>query len=164
MSAKQIVVLAAVFITLGTAASASAHGGEPRRAKTSEPEHAAALGQPGDPRKATRTIEVQMDDSMRFSPVSIEVKRGETVRFHVKNTGRLKHELVLGTFPDLKAHAALMQKFPEMEHADPNQASVDPGKSGELIWQFTKPGTFDFACLQPGHFEAGMRGRLIVKR
>jgi uncharacterized cupredoxin-like copper-binding protein len=93
----------------------------------------------------------------------ITVKRGETIKFVVKNTGKMKHEMVLGTLKELKEHAALMQKFPEMEHADPNQISVDPGKTGELIWQFTKAGTFDFACLQPGHFEAGMVGKVAVK-
>ena len=80
----------------------------------------------------------------------------------LNNVGTLKHEMVLGTIRELKAHAALMLKFPEMEHADPNQASVEPGKTGELVWQFTKAGTFDFACLQAGHYEAGMRGRVVV--
>jgi len=50
-----------------------------------------------------------------------------------------------------------------MEHTDPNRLSVDPGKTGTLVWQFTRAGTFDFACLQPGHFEAGMRGKIAVK-
>ena len=100
---------------------------------------------------------------MRFTPAQIDVKRGETIKFVVKNNGKLKHEMVLGSAKELKEHAALMQKFPEMEHADPNQVSVDPGKSGELIWQFTKTGKFDFACLQPGHFEAGMVGKVAVK-
>ena len=89
-------------------------------------------------------------------------KKGETIRFVLKNEGKLKHEMVLGTITELKAHAALMVKFPQMEHADPNQTSVEPGKTGELIWQFTKAGTFDFACLQAGHFEAGMRGQVVV--
>ena len=124
--------------------------------------HPSALGKPGDPKKVTRTVEVGMSDTMRFSPASIAAKKGETLRFVVKNNGKLKHEMVLGTVKELKEHAALMQKFPEMEHADPNQVSVEPGKTGELIWQFTKTGTFDFACLQPGHFEAGMTGKVSV--
>ncbi len=84
------------------------------------------------------------------------------MRFVLKNEGKLKHMRVLGSIEKLKAHTTLMLKFPEMEHADPNQASVEPGKSGELVWQFTKPGTFDFACLQAGHHEAGMKGRVVV--
>lgn len=124
--------------------------------------HASALGQPGDAKKVDRTVEILMNDSMRFVPSSIPVEKGETVRFVLKNEGKLKHEMVLGTIKELKAHAALMLKFPEMEHADPNQATVDPGKTGELIWQFTKGGDFDFACLQAGHYDAGMKGKVIV--
>jgi uncharacterized cupredoxin-like copper-binding protein len=114
--------------------------------------------------KISRTIDVEMSDAMRFSPADIKVKRGETIKFVLKNKGKVKHEMVLGSIDELKEHAALMQKFPEMEHADPNMVSVDPGQTGELVWQFTKAGTFDFACLQPGHFEAGMVGKVAVRR
>ena len=107
---------------------------------------------------------MEMSDAMRFKPASIKVKRGETVRFIVRNTGKVKHEMVLGTIKELKEHAALMRKSPQMEHADPNQVSVDPGMTGELVWQFTRAGTFDFACLVPGHFEAGMVGKIRVGR
>ena len=105
-----------------------------------------------------------MSDAMRFTPSSIKVKRGETIKFVLTNTGQMKHEMVLGTIKELKEHAALMLKFPDMEHADPNMVTVEPGKTGELVWRFTKAGTFDFACLQPGHFEAGMVGKVAVKR
>ena len=125
-------------------------------------EHA-AFGQPGDPAKVSRSVAIDMNDTMRYSPARIGVKRGETIRFVVKNSGQLKHEVVLGTIKELREHAALMKKFPEMEHADPNQLAVGPGKTGELVWQFTKNGTFDFACLQPGHYEAGMHGKIAVK-
>lgn len=124
--------------------------------------HATALGKPGNPEKVTRSIQVEMNDTMRFKPASIKVKRGETIRFIVRNAGKVKHEMVLGTLKELKEHAELMRKFPEMKHADPNQVSVEPGKTGELIWQFTNTGTFDFACLVPGHFEAGMVGKIRV--
>lgn len=126
--------------------------------------HGAELGKPGDAKKVSRTIEVGMGDDMRFSPANIRLKRGETIRFAVKNNGALKHELVLGTMKELKEHAALMRKAPGMEHDDPNAVTVEPGKTGVLIWQFTKPGTFNFACLVPGHFEAGMVGKIIVDR
>ncbi len=104
-----------------------------------------------------------MTDAMRFVPAKVKVKKGETVRFVVTNSGQLKHEMVLGTAKDLREHAELMKKFPEMEHADPNQVSLEPGKTAELLWQFTRTGTFDFACLQPGHFDAGMRGKIAVR-
>jgi uncharacterized cupredoxin-like copper-binding protein len=123
----------------------------------------AAYGRPGDGAKASRTVAIDMSDSMRFTPALITVTKGETIRFVLTNSGKVKHEMVLGSGKELKEHAALMRKFPEMEHADPNRVSVDPGKTGALIWQFTRAGTFDFACLQPGHFEAGMRGKIAVR-
>jgi len=151
---------------LVSATGALAHGDEDHGKKEKKPaaDHAAALGKPGDPGKVTRSIQVEMNDAMRFKPDSIRVKRGETIRFVVRNTGKEKHEMVLGTIKELKKHAESMRKFPEMEHADPNQVSVDPGMTGELVWQFTTAGTFDFACLVPGHFEAGMVGKVRVGR
>ncbi|HWT21163.1 MAG TPA: cupredoxin family protein [Variovorax sp.] len=121
-----------------------------------------AIGKPGDAAKATRTINVDMTDGMRFTPADIKVKQGETVRFVVKNSGQLKHELVLGTEKELKEHYEAMKKNPEMEHADPNMVTLAAGKSGEIVWQFTKAGKVDFACLQPGHYDAGMKGAVTV--
>ena len=124
---------------------------------------AQGVGKPGDPSRVSRAIQVVMSDDMKFTPAQINVKRGETIRFVLRNAGRIKHEMVIGSMAELKEHAALMRRFPGMEHDDPNMVTLAPGESGELIWQFTKAGTFDFACLQPGHFEAGMRGTVSVK-
>jgi uncharacterized cupredoxin-like copper-binding protein len=121
-----------------------------------------AIGKPGVAAKATRTVNVDMTDSMRFTPADITVKQGETVRFVVKNSGRIKHELVLGTEKQLKEHYAAMMKNPEMEHADPNMVTLAGGKAGEIVWQFTKAGKVDFGCLQPGHYDAGMKGAVNV--
>lgn len=151
-------LLAIGLVAIGSAAFAH---GDDDHGKTAGG-HASALGKPGDPKKVSRTVEITMSDAMRFNPPNVAVKRNETVRFVLKNEGKVKHEMVLGTIKELKDHAALMLKFPEMEHADPNQASVEAGKTGELVWQFTKAGTFDFACLQPGHYEAGMKGQVMV--
>jgi uncharacterized cupredoxin-like copper-binding protein len=126
--------------------------------------HGEAIGTPGVAGKATRTVKVDMTDSMRFNPSSINVKQGETVRFVVTNSGKLKHELVLGTEKELKEHYELMKKNPEMEHADPNMVTLAAGKTGEIVWQFTKAGTVDFACLQPGHYDAGMKGAVNVSK
>lgn len=123
-----------------------------------------AVGKPGDPAKVTRTVTIDMNDSMRFSPAVIAVKQGEVLRFVVKNSGKLKHELVIGSAGELKEHAQMMAKFPEMEHAEPNQVTLAPGKTGTVIWQFDTAGTVDFACLQPGHFEAGMKGQVQVAK
>lgn len=162
----RILMACAVAATLISAAGATAgdDGKHVKKADGKGKGHAAAVGKPGDPAKVTRAVEVEMNDEMRFQPASIQVKRGETIRFIVRNTGKLKHEMVLGTIKELKEHAELMRKFPEMEHADPNQVVVEPGKTGELVWQFTRAGTFDFACLVPGHYEAGMVGKVQVDR
>lgn len=122
-----------------------------------------AFGHEGDPTKVKRVIKLGMSDAMRFTPPDIVVKRGETVKFLVHNDGKVLHEMVLGTAEELKEHAELMKKFPEMEHSNPNMAHVKPGASGEIVWQFTKAGEFQFGCLQPGHFEAGMVGKVTVK-
>jgi len=125
-------------------------------------DHDDAIGKPGIASKATRTVHVDMTDRMRFIPSRIDVKQGETVRFVVRNAGKLKHELVLGTEKALKSHYEAMKKDPEMEHADPNMVTLAAGGTGEVVWQFTKSGKVDFACLQPGHYDAGMKGAVNV--
>ena len=124
----------------------------------------AAIGQPGVSAKVTRTVVVDMKDDMRFHSSIFSVKQGETIRFVAKNSGKVKHEMVLGTAKDLKDHYEVMKKNPEMEHEDANMVTVAPGKEGEIIWQFTSAGKVDFACLQPGHFDAGMKGLVNVAR
>jgi len=121
-----------------------------------------SIGKAGVAAKVSRTVTVDMTDAMRFVPSSITVKQGETIRLVVKNSGKVKHELVLGTEKELKEHYEVMKKHPEMEHDDPNMVTLAPGKTGEMIWQFTKAGKVDFACLQPGHYEAGMKGLVTV--
>lgn len=152
----------AIFMLAATVGTAFAHGDEENHTGKQQ-DHAAALGRPGNYAKVFRTVKVEMNDNMRFTPSKIVVKRGETIKFVVTNKGKLKHEMVLGSVKELKEHAELMRQFPEMEHDDPNQLVVDSGKMGEMLWQFTKAGTFEFACLQVGHFEAGMVGKVAVK-
>jgi uncharacterized cupredoxin-like copper-binding protein len=125
--------------------------------------HVHGTGKQGDPTKISRTVQVLMSDDMKFTPAKIDAKRGETIRFVVRNGGKLKHEMVLGSKAELKQHAKLMRSMPGMEHAEPNMVTLAPGATGELIWRFTKAGSFDFGCLQPGHFEAGMLGKVLVK-
>ena len=108
------------------------------------------------------TVTIDMSDNMRFTPERISVREGETVRFVVRNKGKMLHEMVIGTADELREHAALMAKFPDMKHDEPYMVHVDPGKSGEIVWNFNRPGRFEFACLIPGHYEAGMRGTIAV--
>jgi len=120
------------------------------------------IGKPGVASRVARTVVVDMTDDMRFHTSKIAVKQGETIRFVARNLGKVKHEMVLGSEKDLKEHYEVMKKNPEMEHEDANMVTVAPGKSGEIIWQFTRAGKVDFACLQPGHYEAGMKGLVNV--
>ena len=128
--------------------------------------HASQTGRKGDPRKVNRTIEVGMhegDGKMSYTPAEVRIRRGETVKFVIKNHGQLDHELVIDTFEGNAKHKIEMEKFPDMEHDDPNAVRVKPEKDGSIVWQFTRRGTFEYACLIPGHYEAGMRGRIIVE-
>jgi uncharacterized cupredoxin-like copper-binding protein len=122
-----------------------------------------AWGIAGESKPATRTSEVRMLDSMRFTPHRIEVRLGETVRFRVRNVGKVMHEFVIGTRQENEAHAALMVKFPGMEHDEPYMAHVPPGREGEVVWTFNRPGEFEFACLIAGHYQAGMVGIITVR-
>jgi len=121
-----------------------------------------SFGKAGDPKKVVRTIKVDMSDQMRFTPAALTIRQGETIKFVVTNSGKTMHEFVLGTLPELKEHAALMKKFPNMEHDEPYMAHVPPGKTETIVWQFSKGGEFHFGCLLPGHFEAGMVGKINV--
>jgi uncharacterized cupredoxin-like copper-binding protein len=123
-------------------------------------------GAPGDPTQPARVITVVMGESggaMNFTPDRIQVKTGEQVRFVLENKGALAHEFRLASVKDNDEHAAMMQRMPDMQHREANTITLDAGKSGEMLWRFSKAGTFEFACLIPGHREAGMHGTLLVK-
>ncbi len=144
-------------------AVATAHG-EVEHAKPAGPvvKEQKDWGIAGERRSARRSIEVGMGDDMRFRPARIEVREGETVRFVIRNGGKLMHEFVIGTQRELGEHAALMVKFPDMEHDEPYMAHVAPGRTGEIVWTFNRAGEFQFACLIAGHFQAGMVGQVVV--
>ena len=125
-----------------------------------------SAGVPGDVNAPSRTIEVEMQDAggkLRFVPASIQVAQGEQIKFVVHNEGALEHEFVLGTKQENAEHAEMMKKMPDMKHDEPNQIRLAPQMSAEVLWKFTKSGEFEFACLIPGHHEAGMRGTVVVK-
>lgn len=157
-------LLAGLALVMASA-GAWAHGEEKHPDRDFDPAKVedTAFGREGDPKKVSRTIRVDMVDAMRFKPSQVTVKRGDTIRFVASNKGQMLHEIVLGTPEELQKHAELMKKFPEMEHEAPHMVHVKPGKRGDIVWQFTKPGRFQFACLIPGHFEAGMVGDVTVQ-
>jgi uncharacterized cupredoxin-like copper-binding protein len=126
-----------------------------------------AAGEPGDAKKPARIVPVTMketdDGQMVFFPDKLEVRKGEQIRFKITNAGKTDHEFMLNTVENNAEHKIAMQKNPEMEHDDPNGKTVPPGKSAEVLWHFTKAGTFEYACLVPGHYESGMHAAVIVK-
>ncbi len=130
--------------------------------------HAEAMkvGEAGDKAKVTQTIQVTMketdDGKMLFSPANLQVRKGQTVKLRIKNIGELDHEFVLDEHAKITEHKAVMEKFPEMEHDDPNSIRLAPGEAGDIVWKFTNDGGFQFACLVPGHYDAGMHGEVKV--
>lgn len=124
--------------------------------------HASLAGMAGDAAKVSRTIAVEMNDTMRFTPGDVSVKAGETVRFFIVNKGKVPHEMVIGTPEEITEHAEMMKKMPGMAHKEANQITLAPGQRGGIVWQFGKAGTVTYACLVPGHKEAGMVGTVEV--
>jgi uncharacterized cupredoxin-like copper-binding protein len=125
-----------------------------------------SAGEPGDPNQPSRTVDISMREvgaKLMFVPAQIEVRKDEQIKFVLHNDGALDHEFVLATKGENDEHAEMMRKNPDMVHADPNQMRVAPKTTAELVWKFTQPGEFEFACLIPGHREAGMSGTVIVK-
>ncbi|HEY6071886.1 MAG TPA: cupredoxin family protein [Anaerolineales bacterium] len=138
-------------------------GGNKSDKKPAQAVEEKSFGRPGDLKKVSQTIHIDMRDEMEYLPNGLRLKVGDTVKFVVRNSGKVMHELVLGTMEELKAHSELMRKFPGMEHDEPYMAHVRPGKTESIVWQFTRPGAFYYGCLVPGHFEAGMIGIVRVR-
>ena len=145
---RQIVLLAAISYAAAAAAHEQ-HGGY-------------SAGEPGNPKKPAREIVVLMNE-MDYTPATIEVKRGEQIRFVIRNVGTEAHEFLLATTAENLKHGEAMKKNPDMEHDEPNGLRLDAKKSGEILWKFTKAGTFEYSCLIPTHREFGMIGKVIVK-
>ncbi len=154
------IALAALLVTVTPIVAASAPG---------EPGHTHqtfTAGEPGNPKRPARVLQIIMkeeDGKMLFIPDRVEVKKGEQIRFVLRNNGELAHEFMLASREENDKHAELMKKYPDMEHDDPNGKTLQPKKSTDLVWKFSKAGEFEFACLIPGHREAGMHGKVIVK-
>ncbi len=154
----------AAILALSSAGVALAHGDKKDGAKPKQPisKDVHPWGREGDPGKAARTVQVDMNDTMRYTPGEVTVKQGQTVKFEVKNSGKQLHEMVIGTEEELMKHAEVMKKHPGMEHDAPYMAHVKPGGKETIAWTFTNPGTFMYGCLVPGHWEAGMKGKIVV--
>jgi len=157
-------IIAAMLLSAALLTAASAGPGASGHSHSHGDE--TAFGRPGDPKKPSRVINVVMKDgsgAMEFIPNVVTIKKGEQIRFKLRNDGVMDHELVIGTLEDNLKHAEEMKKNPDMEHDDPNAKRLAPKKSGDIVWLFDKAGEFDFSCLIPGHREAGMTGKIIVR-
>lgn len=160
MKASKILALLLIAVT---STAALAHGEKDHASKPSAVvKEQKPWGIAGERKAARRSVEVGMGDDMRFTPARIEVRQGETLRLVIRNRGQVMHEFVIGTKQELDDHAALMMKFPDMEHDEPYMAHVPPGQTGEIVWTFNRAGQFDFACLIAGHYQAGMVGTIVV--
>lgn len=159
---RSAVIVASVLAALTVSGIALADAGH-----SHSPAAEVAYGMPGDPKKPARIVQVVMretaDGKMEFIPNKIEVRKGEQIRFMLRNNGQIDHEIVLATLEENQKHAEEMRKNPDMEHDDPNAKRLGPKKTGEILWRFTKAGEFDFSCLIPGHRESGMFGTVIVR-
>ena len=147
--------LAIALMALSTAAA-------PARSHEDHAHESYSAGEPGDAAKPARTIEIELSE-MTYEPIRIEVRRGEQIRFVLRNAGTEDHEFLLATTAENLKHAEVMKKHPHMEHDDPNGVRIAPKKSAEILWRFTKPGTFEYSCLIPNHRDYGMVGHVTVK-
>lgn len=160
-------IAAVAGISLLTALTATSVLASGTHSHSHDDEHTEMMGagMPGMMDKVDRTIDVTMretdDGDMVFEPAKFEFTEGETIRFNVMNKGELEHEFVIDTVEGNAEHKELMAKM-DMEHDDPNSVRLDEGTNGEVIWTFAKTGTFEFACLIPGHYESGMHGPIEV--
>lgn len=164
LSRRRLALLALIGLPAAFSLPVARAHGDAHATKASGPviKEQKPWGIAAEPRQARRTIEIRMTDDMRFSPSHLEVREGETLRLRAVNRGQVLHEIVIGTPAELQSHAELMKQHPGMEHDEPYMAHVSPGQRGDIVWTFNRPGDFEFACLIPGHFEAGMRGTIRV--
>ena len=143
------------------------------------------IGEKGDPNSVDRTINIKMYDNY-YEPSLIKIKKGETIKFIVENLGDIVHEYNIGTKEMHIKHQPEMQRLVEHEillvdkidkvkmkemakndhslaHAHANSVMLEPKKTGEIIWKFSKDVNLEIACNVPGHYEVGMRGQIIIE-
>lgn len=155
MTNVRLLFFAAVFASTGVA---FAHGDM----------NESAWGHRGQAKDVARTVTITADE-YQFSPSTLTFKAGETVKFVIKNSGSHKHEFTVGDAAEQAAHRQSMAAMSDMKHDEgthempANSMHVAPGKTGELIWTFTRAGKLQFACNYPGHADLGMEGEITVQ-
>ena len=162
MKKRMLTPVLAGLILATTSLGLHAHGVKEHAPNQTVVKEQTGWGIAGDPERVSRSLEVVMTDDMRFTPPAVQVSEGETLRIVVRNAGQVMHELVIGDRESLEEHAELMLRFPNMEHDEPYMAHVPPGETAEIVWTFNRAGEFEFACLLPGHYQAGMFAKVTV--
>jgi uncharacterized cupredoxin-like copper-binding protein len=167
-----VLILAVLFALPFTTAASVVDNGHPQDTSGSASQqqklvktaatHVTDFGSPGNAKDIARTIDVGLLDTMRIVPDRMSIQLGQTVRLRVRNSGTAPHEFVLGTPKEILEHRDMMRTMPTMQSDEANAVSVAPGATAEIIWRFSKPGTFLYACLIPGHWESGMQGIVTV--
>ena len=105
----------------------------------------------------------ETENGMIFKPNQLSFKADQTIKIKLINKGELEHEFVMDTIAAIVKHKAMMEDSSDMNHSDPNSLRLGPNEKGEILWTFSNAGTFEFACLIPGHYEAGMHGEIYIK-
>lgn len=156
------------LVLLGSGVEAHAANGlgkQPHSKAYDHPDHQ-PIGKPGDKALISQSIPVSTIETatgaMLFDPDVINIEHGSVVRFVIKNTGVLDHEFFLGSFEEIEEHRQWMRAHPDMPHDDPNAVKIPSGQTAEMVWEFSNITNLEFACLLPGHREAGMWGVLLV--
>lgn len=126
-----------------------------------------SFGEPAEAAAADRTVTIDANDEMAFSPSTVDVEKGETVRFVVENVGELQHSFTLGTPKGQRQHEEEMKgmaadKMASHMTGDPTGMVIQPGQTRSLTWHFTQARAVQFACHIPGHYPAGMKGKIRI--
>jgi len=118
---------------------------------------AAACARPAAAREHDRTIVVTIHFS-HFHPSHVEVSRGETVRFVIRNTDPIPHEFIVGPEAVQRIHEEGTEAF---HPPRPGELSIPAGSSRTTVYTFGRRGLL-FGCHLPGHYAYGMRGSISV--
>ena len=124
-----------------------------------------------------RTIDISASDDMKYSVTVIRAKAGEQLRLRLVSRGTvpkiaMAHNVVvlkLGTDPAKFIAAGASDRATDFI-APSMSASViaktplaGPGETVQVVFTApSKPGRYPFVCTFAGHFQAGMKGTLIV--
>ena len=156
-------VLVVLVVLMLTGVLGEGHGPGRHMGGARDDTPSSGVGAPAQASDAERTVEVSSHDTMAFQPAGITVSAGETVTFAVTNTGKTVHEFTLGNAAMQQEHAQAMVHIPAgMTHEFPNSITLQPGETKRITWRFGDAASLEFACHQPGHYQAGMRGQITI--